>query len=247
MIIKKKDGNVYVIKGPNKLAEKQKDWDSSKLVFHNFTWEEIHYKNLKNKSKIELSKNEKPTAVEEIIEKPIAVEEIIEKPIAVEEIIEKPIAVEEIIEKPIAVEKIQIPEIETTKKEELEVVEVNFPKIKYKVLMHCLPAIKNNYKDDFYGDSWYKITYGKKFIFPCIITESLDLNLEFWTSDPNEQIKENSIIFPFCYEVYNENNQSYDRVPYDEHRWWKIINKETKTGGWLMKAIPSQENPDFSD
>lgn len=230
MIIKKKDGNVYIIKGPNKLAEKQKDWDSSKLVFHNFAWEEIHYKNLRNKSKIELNKNEIKEPV--LIENPVIIEE------KTPDVVETPVAVEE---------KIQIPEIETPKKEEQKVVEENFPKIKYKVLMHCLPAIKNNYKDDFYGDSWYKITYGKKFIFPCIITESLDLSLEFWTSDPNEQIKENSIIFPFCYEVYNENTQSYDRVPYDEHRWWKITKKETKTGGWLIKSIPSQENPDFSD
>ena len=74
-----------------------------------------------------------------------------------------------------------------------------------------------------------------------------DLELEFWTSDPNEQIGLKSIIYPFAYEVYNKDTTRYDRVPYDEYRWWIINEKENKEGGWVFYAIPSLDQPDFSD
>jgi len=240
MIIKKKDGNVYVIRGPNKLAEKQSSWESNSLVFHNFNWEKIHYQDFKNKNnKIEIKKENIKVVEYPKIEIPKIQEEYLEQKIEEPEIIEEIPKTEPEVKEPEIVQ--EIPKIEP------EVQETNFPKIKYKVLMHCLPAEKINYKDEFYGDSWSRVRYGVKFIFPSIIIENSDLVLQFWTSDPNQQIKESSIVFPFCYEVYNENTSSYDRVPFDEHRWWKIIKKEEKTGGWLVEAIPSQETPDFSD
>jgi hypothetical protein len=79
------------------------------------------------------------------------------------------------------------------------------------------------------------------------VVSSGDLTLEFWTSDPRDQISEKSVIYPFCYEVHNQNTDSHDKVPYDDYRWWRVSEKERKEGGWLFKANPSDFQPDFSD
>lgn len=215
MTILNKDGNVYVLKGPNPLTKKQEIWDMEKLIFHNFEWEEIKFKYKENKTT-----NPIPKKIPEVkVEKPIEQNFEDTKPIFEEA---KPIQKEQ---------------------------ETNFqtPNIKYKVLSHCLPTIIENKKDAFYGESWTRIKYGKKIIFPLIIIDTTDLSFDFWTSDPNEQINIKSIIYPFAYEVHNEETNSYDKVPYDEYRWWKIVSKEKKEGGWFFKAVPSENQPDFSD
>ena len=220
MTIIKKDGNVYTLSVPNKLAKSQVAWDISKLVFHNFTWKEEVFNF--NKS----SKNSKKNP------------EILKT---------KP---QEI--KPEETPEIKLEEIPKETHEEIhenkeEKVDFDLPFIKYKVLIHCLPAQNKNYSDSFYVENWSKITYKKKFIFPAIIISNEDLILEFWSTDPENKITEKSIIFPFAYEVYNEESLSYDRVPYDQHRWWLISSKERKESGWLFSAIPSADQPDFSD
>lgn len=215
MTIKKKDGNVYTLQGPNKLNKNQEVFDLNKCIFHNFKWNEITSKQIKNKPK-EIIIKEK----EEIKE---------EKEEVITEVITEEAKEEEIEE-----------EVEIKQKIEL-------PKIKYKVLAHCLPAEIKNYKDEFYGESWQKTTYSKKFIFPLVIISNNDLVLEFWTSDPENKINKNSIIYPFSYEVYNEKTSSYDKVPYDEYRWWKVIEKKEKDKGYIISSIPSQDHPDFSD
>jgi hypothetical protein len=123
----------------------------------------------------------------------------------------------------------------------------DLPYIKYKVLCHCLPARLEQRTDSLYGDSWARVKYGAKFVFPCVVTSSSDLSLEFWTSDPKEQVSEKSIVYPFAYEVHNKETESYDRVPYDDYRWWRVSSREKKEGGWLFAANPSDLQPDFSD
>lgn len=213
MTILNKDGNVYVVKGPNPLTKKQQNWEKNQLTFHNFEWEDINF-NYKNKEKIS-----KPTKKKE--EK----KEIVEEEPFVEPIKETP--------KPI--------------KQEEDEKDFELPYIKYKVLSHCLPTIVENKKDSFYGESWKKIKYGKKIIFPLVVIESTDLTFDFWTSDPNEKINVKSIIYPFAYEVHDSQSGSYNKVPYDEYRWWKIISKEEKEGGWFFRSVPSEVQPDFSD
>lgn len=139
--------------------------------------------------------------------------------------------------------------IQENKTEEQPKIEKTFdlPILKYKVLMHCTPAkIKKNI-DPLYGDVKIKITYENKIIFPCVLISSEDLILEFWTSDPNQTITEKSVVYPFLYEVYNEETKRYDNIPYDDRRWWKIIEKTQKDNGWIFKAMPSDFQPDFSD
>jgi hypothetical protein len=113
--------------------------------------------------------------------------------------------------------------------------------------MHCLPVEIRQSKDKFYGESWQKVKYGKKFIFPSIMISNNDLQMEFWTSDPKNQVSENSIIYPFSYEIYNQETESYDKVPFDEYRWWKVTRKEEKENGYLFTTMPSEDHPDFSD
>lgn len=123
----------------------------------------------------------------------------------------------------------------------------DFPIIKYRVLCHCLPARTESVADPLYGDTFMRVKYGSKFVFPCVVISSSDLSLEFWTSDPREKVSEKSVIYPFSYEVYNSETSSYDKVPYDDYRWWKVSSKQPKEGGWSFEAIPSDFQPDFSD
>lgn len=228
-MITKKDGNVYTLKGPNPIVKNQASWNYEKLVFHNFYWEDINYKQNYFEKEI---KNPEQIIIEELqIEKEV-VEPREETQTITEEIIES-----------------KREETQTIAKEEVieEVKEFDLPYIKYKVLCYCLPAKTKVHFDKLYGESWQKTTYGKKFIFPCVIIDSSDVNLNFWTSDPKKQIEEKSIIYPFSYEVHNTSTNSYDKVPYDEYRWWKVSTKEKKEGGWLFNCVPSNDQPDFSD
>jgi len=123
----------------------------------------------------------------------------------------------------------------------------DFPLIKYRVLCHCLPARTESVADPLYGDTFTRVKYGTKFVFPCVVISSSDLSLEFWTSDPKQKVSDKSVIYPFSYEVYNSETSSYDKVPYDDYRWWRVSDKEPKEGGWSFTAIPSDFQPDFSD
>jgi hypothetical protein len=216
MVIRKKDGNVYVLEGPNPIVAGQATWDPKNLVFHNFSWDEITYSQEAAKRRRPEYRTTQPPET-----KPAPIVETTRKP-------------------PEAA-----PTTSTTP--EAEGREFDLPYIKYKVLCYCLPAKTKVHVDRLYGESWQKTTYGNKFVFPCVIIESSDITMEFWTSDPRTQIDEKSIIYPFSYEVHNKSTDSYDKVPYDEYRWWKVSEKESKEGGWHFRCVPSESHPDFSD
>ena len=223
MTIKQKNGNVYTLQGPNKLAENQTKWDFSKLIFHNFNWDEIKFGNKEIDKKIpqdNIQLNFEP----EIDESKITY----------------------IDKEELKVEESKNQEIKLEESKNEEQLTFNMPFLKNKVLMKCLPAKIEIKKDQLYGESWIKINYSSKIIFPTVLITNSDLILEFWTNDPNELISEHSIVYPFQYETYNNTTQSYDRVPFDDRRWWKINKKEKKDMGWLFTAIPSQDQPDFS-
>jgi hypothetical protein len=219
MTIKKKDGSVYVLKGPNKLLKNQDFFDIKKCIFHNFYWEEIYSEN-QEKTITKIKKPQTPEPIQHKIK------------------MEEPQPELEFIQTE--------PEV-VIQTEPEKVVESNFPKIKYKVTMHCLPAETVIYNDELYGESKEKITYKDKFIFPSVIINNSDIGMSFWTSDPDNKITKNSIVYPFSYEVYNQKTSSYDKVPFDQYRWWKVIDKIEKNNGWLISSIPSMHHPDFSD
>jgi hypothetical protein len=218
MAILTKEGKVYVLEGPNPLVEKQAPWDTSKLVFHNFHWSEI--KHASPRAKQNAPKQEAPPPPTPAVKTP------------------EPAPPQPEPTPTAAVAQDQ-PADETK--------DFDLPFIKYKVLCHCLPAKTEARSDPFYGESWSRVSYGTKFVFPCIVMSSDDLLFEFWTSDPKEQIKEKSIVYPFSYEVHNPDTNSYDKVPYDDYRWWRVSKRESREGGWLFSASPSDHQPDFSD
>lgn len=229
MTILDKEGKVYTLVGPNPLVEKQTTWDPSKLVFHNFEWNEIRTSGEQRRRK--QTAEPKENAPEERRE---------ENPI-----LEAPQKTAP--EKPIVEEPKEDARQEKVLEEQNDGREFDLPYIKYKVLSYCLPANVQKKSDSLYGESWSTLKYGNKFVFPCVMISSTDLSIEFWTSDPKKQITEKSIIYPFSYEVHNQSTDNYDRVPYDEYRWWKVSSKERKEEGWLFAAVPSDVQPDFSE
>lgn len=222
MAIRKKDGNVYVLEGPNPVVKDQVAWDPDGLVFHNFHWEEFLFSKVARNRPKPQPKEETPRI------QPPPKEEILKA-----EAPNTPPKEE--------IARVEAPEPEPSPRE------FDLPYIKYKVLCYCLPATTKVHVDKLYGESWQKVSYGKKIIFPCVVMDSADMLLEFWTSDPNGQVSEHSIVYPFSYEVHNPVTDSYDRIPYDEYRWWKVSDREPKEGGWLVRCVPSESQPDFSD
>jgi hypothetical protein len=223
MAIFNKEGKVYKISEPNPLVKQQEVWNPSGLVFHNFEWDEVK---MTGSQRI---KSKKPTPV--IVEPPP--EQTVPPPPKPE-----PAARSEPVADP-RPEPAPIPQTDDK--------EYDMPYIKHKVLSYCLPARLESKTDKLYGESWKRVKYGKKLIFPSVVIEATDFALSFWTSDPDEKITERSIVYPFAYEIHNQSTDHYDRVPYDEYRWWKVTGKERKEGGWLFATIPSDVQPDFSD
>jgi hypothetical protein len=219
MTIFNKDGKVYVLREPNPLVKTQENWDKKALVFHNFEWDDIKFKNAAPAFDPKKPKEEKKESEKQVRPEPVKKQE--------------PIIQEETEEK------------EQTQESQDRIFDL--PHLKYKVLSYCLPARIEKRKDSLYGEEWTRVKYDQKIIFPCIIIDSSDFSFEFWTSDPEQKITEKSIIYPFSYEVHNTSTNSYDKVPYDEYRWWKVSEKEQKEGGWLFRSIPSDTQPDFSN
>jgi hypothetical protein len=223
MAIFTKDGKVYTVQCPNPLVKKQVSWEKDKLVFHNFRWDDIRQAFVDQKPS---HPKPKPDKKEQHLQETFEGTSEDEKEVDVESVAEEEMEAE--------------PAAEDDR-------DSDFPHIKYRVLCHCLPARIESIADPLYGDTFTRVKYGSKFVFPCVVISSSDFSLEFWTSDPKEKVSEKSIIYPFSYEVYNSETSSYDKVPYDDYRWWRVSSKEPREGGWSFSAIPSDHQPDFSD
>ena len=205
-MIKDSKGNPYKLQKPNPLVEGQELWmNKEKYILHNFSWDKIL---------IELT-DLLPTFVTQDDVKPIEKKEEIKE--EEEEIKEEE---EEIKEEEIVRTKIA----EETKKK------LN---LKNLVMMHCLPVVTKETKDELYNET-RKATYGEKITFECVIVKRDDLCLMFWT---NVDVAKNSIVYPSKYR---------DGVKFGEYRWWKINDYEEKAGGFLIQAIPSDYQPDFT-
>jgi len=261
MAIRKKDGNLYILDGPNPIVKEQVLWNPADLVFYNFSWGEILF--VQGSKCVAEKRASKPTNITQNNKEPeyplnkepetplnkepeYSLNKEPETPLNKEpetplnKELETPLNKE--LETPLNKE----PETPLEEIQNQEAKEFDLPYLKYRVLCYCLPATTKVHTDKLYGESWQRVAYGNKFVFPCIVMSSNDLLFEFWTSDPRLQIDENSIIYPFSYEVHNISTDSYDKVPYDEYRWWKVSRKEPKEGGWLFHCVPSQDQPDFS-
>ena len=219
MAIKNKDGTVFTLRGPNPLMETQQEWDKNKIKLFNI--------GLRNSEVIDDLKN----PVKEFKSKVIDIGQELKLTTKRAKVIEPKKFMDEIREVPKEVPK-EAPAV--FKMPEVPVLNVD-PKmariIKERgVEYYCAPAIgRKSITDDFYGSSYSTIEYGEKFIFDAVILDQSDLELQFWCVKP---VTAQSI-------VYKKHKQGGER-------WWRITDVESKTGGWLAKAVTSDSNPDFS-
>lgn len=96
-----------------------------------------------------------------------------------------------------------------------------------KIFIHCLPAKIRQRKDSLYGDTYQTIQYGAPISFEGVILDHEDLMIKIWTDV--EQISIGSIIYP---------KMNYKR-------WWRVQEKQQEAGGWILKGMPSDEQPSF--
>ena len=96
-----------------------------------------------------------------------------------------------------------------------------------KTIMHCLPAIVRDHKDPLYGEKYKTIHYNKPFTFEGVIIENNDINFRFWAMVP--QLAIGSVVYPKT----------------QEKRWWRVIDRSEKNGGWIVEAVPSDYQPTF--
>ena len=172
MAIKDKDGNVYKLRGPNPMMKEQKPWDLKHVKLLNFNWKEETKKDTANP----IQKFKEDYDVVDIGEKlslelnPIQEDKVVA---GVDDFLtglkdSMPVAVVEKKEEP-PKPKEEVSFDDKTKK----LLDKN------KVIVLCAPAIETEIKDELYGDSYKRTTYGSKTEFPAIIIEQNDFVLRF--------------------------------------------------------------------
>lgn len=216
MAIKDKDGNVYILRGPNPLVKDRNDWDQSKVQLINVgEWQPIVVEDQKS-------------SIKEFQENVIDISEelnLFEGPEPTK-IIPPQDFIEEITE--------QKPEVEIRSEKTEFVINVD-PKLaralkERGVQYFCAPVIgENKFEDDLYGSTYSTFKYGDKFLFDAIIVAQSDLQLQFWCV---KEIFNNSIV--------------YRKHQHGGERWWRITAVEQKTGGYMCLASVSDTNPDFT-
>jgi len=232
MPIRDKQGKVYKLRGPNPLMNDQAlDWDKSKLVLHNFSWDSEIAKD--PVSPEEKFKKEHPQIdiAEELDLRPNA--EWIPPFEFVNELkSSKPLTEIAVVEE----ESPVIDEFETSAPMLLpkeEVKEFNVSSQVARIFsergmeFHCAPVVQITMKDDLYGTEYKMNRYGDKFVFDAVVVDENDLEIVFWCV---KTMTKGSVIMPRR----------------KESRWWRVEEIEPKTGGFLVKALPSDVNPDFS-
>ncbi len=124
--------------------------------------------------------------------------------------------------------------------EKSETYELNKKEIPEKVLknivrVHCLPARIETEKDELYDEEREVLTYGEKFSFEAIMIERTDFFIKLWTQTI---LTKQSIIYPSAF-VKGD-------IKFGDYRWWKVMEIEEKSGGYIATSIPSELQPDFS-
>lgn len=97
-----------------------------------------------------------------------------------------------------------------------------------KIFIHVLPANIREKKDSLYGDTYRTIQYDKPTSFEGVILTQEDLLFEVWTDVANINI--GSILYPKT----------------NFKRWWRVQEKQIKGSGWILSAVPSNEQPSFN-
>lgn len=217
MAIKDRDGKVYTLRGPNPLMRKQQEWDRTK----------VHLFNMNFRNEVVVADERNP--VEELKAKTIDIAQELNLTPKVEKrakVIEPKKFIEEIRsvpkEKPTVVSMPEPTPVITVDPKMARVLKDRG------VAYYCAPAVgRRTHSDDLYGTSYGVVEYGDKFIFDAIIIDQSDFELQFWCVKP---VTAESVVY------------RKDRG----ERWWRIKDVQPKTGGYIVKAIFSESNPDFS-
>lgn len=124
-----------------------------------------------------------------------------------------------------SVETVLPPPAETKKEEMPPAISSMLKNSPNKVSVYCLPGIPK--KDDFYGENRGKFDYGEPFTFEGVVVYGDDITTTVWS--PTEQVTKGSIIFP----------QNRDK------RWWRVVSRDPKMGGWMLHGTVSDFQPQF--
>lgn len=219
MAIRDKDGNVYVLRGPNKLMIGQEKWDTHKLVFINTIG-----KTTLDQSKTRQNPFHKLKEDYKILDIGEELELINNEEFAEELVPDQPVQA--------PVQEPQVQEVILVDEED-DVVEINVDskladKLKRSTKeFYGVIASKRIRKDDFYGTTSTVITYSPKITFDAIIISQNEYVLKFWTT---KVVTEQSVVFPKNFEFC----------------WYRVDNVTPKSGGFLCEASISDVNPDFS-
>lgn len=198
MPIRKKDGSLYTLKGPNPLMQNQIKWKNFKL----------HNMRSQNSAKL-IEKNE---------------------PVFSDISFGPPSEEQDEIELVMDTPDLSMPETETLNEFEEEMPQKEKSKIPNnaeKIRAHVLPAKRNVFEDDFFDESYTRITYDQPKVFEAIVVQSSDILFFFWTHE--KFFEEESIIYP----------KTKDK------RWWKVQSIEEISDGYVYKCIPSDQCPSF--
>lgn len=228
MAIRRKDGSIYRLRGPNKLLVSQNFWNHDEhFVLHNFdrltsivAWEPP--KPVLKPAPLPLTMKKKDEVFDSA-----ALEKIIESVSGNPQIV---------IEEPKTTLPIQPPTPEPLKAEpEPEPVVSEEPTQKSphrnskRHMLFCLPANVSESRDDLYDESYVRIDYKDPFRFQAAFVQDNDIKTIYWTTV--QQATNRSIVFH----------------P-DRRRWWRVseIVPCSSGDGVLLGCIPSDIKPDFS-
>lgn len=222
MAIKNKDGTIYKLRGPNPLMTDQTEWDRQKVRLHNFGW------------KSEVVQDER-NPVKEAAANVLNIRDELKlkdnpKTLTAKEFLK------EINEPPVAVADVPVetaPVVEEPKEEEVVLnVEPKLARLLKQrgVEFYCAPAVgERKHTDSLYGSSYETTVYGDQFVFDGVVIDHSDLQLQFW-----------------CVRAVTKNSVVLRKIKEGGERWWRVIEVEPKTGGYLVLCVTSDSNPDFS-
>ena len=225
MAIKDRDGNIYKLRGPNPLLETQEEWDKKKLSFYNLA-------GVRHEEIVEDERNPVEEFKANVVDigKELKLKTIEPKPQPRAKVIAPQKFIEGLSEPdPVPIQAIKvdpIPEVPTINVDERMARLLKERGAEY----YYAPAVgKKTHTDDFYGQSYTTVEYGHKDIVDAVVIDQSDLELQFWCV---KEVPVQSIV--------------YRKVKQGGERWWRVNQIESKTGGWLVKCIVSDTNPDFS-
>lgn len=221
MPIKRKDGSIYKLRGPNKLMKNQSFWATDEVVlihnFDNLSEEVIDLGPIKQEINHDNIQIPSITTIDTTLN--------VEQPIIKKE--EEPVIEDDAFDKiePIKTEN-STAKIETNDNLKAK---SQFRKGE-KELLFCLPAITSSFVDPLYGEKVNRLEYDDPFKFQSVIVSVEDTKMTIWTTV--QQVTRKSIIFhPTRY------------------RWWSVdkIYSDQNGDGLVLSCIPSEVKPDFTN